>query len=536
MRTVATAEELQQENQRLQEENARLKAQERRYRALSEQLSEEVRLLRDKLFGRKADSVEIAKALCFVFDEAEAIQEVSQEQELSIASHTRKKRGRKPLPAELPRIEKIIDIPEEMKVCACGTQRVVIGNETREKLIHIPAVMYVERQVRLTYACHTCEGSGDEDLPAVITAETPPAIIPKGIASGSLLSTIITNKFIDHLPYYRQEMRFRREGINICRQDMSNWQLKSYEMLNPLMRLLDHAVYSGEVLHMDETTVQVLQEKDRRATQKSYMWLMRGGPPVQPVVRYRYFPTRSASHASQLLTPFSGYLMTDGYAGYDSALTGRDDVVQVNCWAHARRKFSDAAKASKKTQSASEGLKFIRKLYTIESELREALAAGRMSEAEFVEQRKTDSEEVLTKFKTWLENKQRSLVPSSLLGKAVDYTLSRWEKLVRYLDHPHLTPDNNASERKIKPFVTGRKNWLFSGSEQGATSSAGYYSLIETAKENGLNPQVYLFYLFEKAPYCNSTEDWDKLLPWNVELPDTLDIGFISKLTGLSFS
>lgn len=528
-------QELSMQHESLQAETQRLKQESERYQSLSEQLQEELTLLRGKLFGRKADSVSLESLslnLEMLFDEAEVTELIEQECAIRIPSHTRKKKGRQSLSAELPRVTQIIDIPSEQKICECGAHRQVIGNEKSEKLIHIPAVFYVLEQIRPKYACHVCEGSADEELPAVIVAEPAVSILPKSQATASVLATVITQKFEDHLPYYRQQQIFSRASLTISRQNMSNWQIKSYEQLAPLMKLLDEELYRTDVLHMDETSVQVLKEPQRKPTQKSYMWLIRGGPEEHPVIRYQYNPSRGAEYAKQLLQPFSGYLMTDGYVGYDTATEKRADIIQVNCWAHARRYFSDAAKASKKPQAALEGVKWIKKLYSLEKELREKLAAGALDVETFQSERAEKATKIFEGFQKWLENK-KTVVPSSLLGKAVSYSNSRWDRLIKYIEHPRLTPDNNSSERCIKPFVLGRKNWLFSGSVDGVQSSCGYYSLIQTAKEQGLNPHVYLFYIFEKAPYCKTTEDWEALLPWNVEIPKVLDIQYINSVMGL---
>jgi transposase len=263
---------------------------------------------------------------------------------------------------------------------------------------------------------------------------------------------------------------------------------------------------------MDETTVQVMGEEGREDTQKSYMWLARGGPPGKPVVLYEYHETRGASHAKEFLEGFSGYLQTDGYDGYDKALKDRDDIIHVGCFAHARRKFFEASKVSKKPGSAEEGIKHIRKLYLVEEDLR----SQNLPEEAFLCERKKQIQPVLDKFKIWLEKRAVEVPPSLLLGKAIGYTLNQWDKLTAYLESPNLTPDNNACENAIRPFVLGRKNWLFCKSPSGADSSCGMYSLIETARQNGLVPGDYLLVLFKSAPLAETGEDWEKLLPWNI--------------------
>jgi len=246
------------------------------------------------------------------------------------------------------------------------------------------------------------------------------------------------------------------------------------------------------------------------------MWLARGGPPGRIVILYRYRPTHAAYNAKEFLEGFSGYLQTDGSEVYDAAIKGQPGIIHVGCLAHARRKFFDASKATKKPQSAEEGLKYIRKLYEIENKLRDEVKDKKKTEDEFLVARKAQVEPILASFRAWLNKRANEVLPSALLGKAVAYTLKQWDKLIAYLESPYLTPDNNTSENAIRPFVCGRKNWLFNKSPKGADSSCGMYSLIETAKQNGIEPLQYLRMLFEKAPFASSREDWEKLLPWNI--------------------
>jgi transposase len=242
------------------------------------------------------------------------------------------------------------------------------------------------------------------------------------------------------------------------------------------------------------------------------MWLARGGPPDKPVIVYEYHPTRGALHAKGFLEDFSGYVQTDGYEGYDAAIDGRTDIIHAGCFAHARRKFFEASKISKKPGSAEEGMSHIRRLYRLESGLR----ARKLEEAAFFEERKKAAEPILAAFKSRLEKRAGEVPPSLLLGKALHYTINQWDKLVAYLGSPHLTPDNNGCENAIRPFVLGRKNWLFNKSPEGAESSCGMYSLIETARQNGLEPREYLRTLFERCPLAKTSQDWEKLLPWNI--------------------
>jgi transposase len=292
-----------------------------------------------------------------------------------------------------------------------------------------------------------------------------------------------------------------------------------YKKLSPLFALLKETVKSGTVMQMDETPVQVLREEERDNTQKSYMWVALGGPPEKKVIWYEYHTTRAGAHAEKFLQGYNGYLQTDRYKGYVTAVKKMTWIEQVGCFAHCRRYFFEAAKINKNPQSAEVGITYIRKLYDIENELRKEKEENKETDEQFLIKRKSQAGPVLEGFKAWLDKRNDEVLPSSLLGKAIHYSLTQWKKLIKYLESPHLTPDNNACENAIRPFVIGRKNWLFCQSPQGAESSCGMYTLIQTAKRHGLVPFKYLMTLFEKAPYASSIDDWQKLLPWNIFNP-----------------
>ncbi|MCK4516833.1 MAG: IS66 family transposase [Spirochaetaceae bacterium] len=482
---------------------------ERRYNYLKE----EYRLLVYKRFARSAEQIDPSQEELFAEAETESQAEETSEETLEVAAHTRKKRGRKPLDENLPRVEILHDIAEEEKHCACGHELVRIGQEESERLAVIPEQMWVERHIRPKYACKHCEGSGDEEKPAVRIAPVVPSILPGSILTPGLLAFILVNKFCDHLPFYRQEKRFERLGIHICRQDMSNWTIAAATRLRPLVELFRALIRAGPVVQMDETPVQVLHEPGRPNTRKSYMWLARGGPPGSPVLLYTYRPTRGAGYPTEFLAGYQGYLQTDGYPAYDRVAEAENGITHVGCWAHLRRKFFDAAKASKKTGAAQVALGHISTIYRQETELR---SKYRDKPEAFLAARRKEIEPLLATFKDWLGDKTDKVVPSTLLGKAVGYGISQWDKLVGFLDQPYLTPDTNAAENAIRPFVVGRKNWLFSGSPRGADSSCAIYSLIETAKQNGVNPYAYLHYLFTEVLAISTDEQWAALLPANI--------------------
>jgi len=503
--------QLEKRNKELEITINELKEYQYRYLEIKEQYD----LLVHKRFGRSAEQLLADEKQPLLFSEETEHTEVNEgepEELQTVRSFNRKKAGRKPLSANLRREERVIDIPEDEKTCACGAILTKIGEEISEKLIITPPRIFVERVIRPKYACRQCEGTEDEENKTVRIAPVEPTIIPKSIASPSLLSTIITQKFERHLPYYRQEKQFEQIGAAISRQDMANWQQQVYDKLKPLFVFLKKIVKSGPVIQMDETTVQVMGEEGRSDTLKSYMWLALGGAEGKKVVWYEYHPSRAANHAKTFLEGYTGYLQTDGYEGYDCAVKDMSGIIHVGCFAHARRKFFEAAKVNKENRSAEEGIKHIRNLYAIENELRDK----KMDGSTFLSERKARAGPVLEKFKGWLEKRKCEVLPSSLLGKAIYYSLAQWDKMAAYLESPYLTPDNNACENAIRPFVLGRKNWLFCQSPDGAESSCGMYSLIETAKQNGLIPYNYLTVLFEKAPFAITSEDWEKLPPWNI--------------------
>jgi len=489
-------------------------------------LKELYEVLLYRRYMRSAERVPFDDKQQALFESEDEPAEIAEEEEKAerteVKPYSRNKRGRKPIDPEIRRAERIIDIPEEEKNCACGAVMARIGEEVSEKLQIIEPQIYVEKTVRPKYACRSCEGTEDEGKPAVRIAPVEPAMIPRSIASPSVLSAIFTHKFEDHLPYYRQEKQFERIGVEISRQDMSNWQQHSFKKLAPLFGLMKETVKSGPVMQMDETSVQVMSgikngkgKKDgdgKLDIHRGWMWLARGGPPKKKVVWYEYHESRAGKHAKEFLEGYSGYLQTDGYDGYDCAVKGRPGIIHVGCFAHSRRKFFEASKVSKASKSAEEGIKYIRRLYSLEDKKR----GENLNEDDFLKQRKEAAKPVLEEFKSWLLKRKDEMLPSSLLGTAVNYTLSQWEKMIAYLGSYHLTPDNNACENAIRPFVIGRKNWLHCGSPEGAKSSCGIYSLIETARQNDYVPALYLRALFEKAPYASSPEGWEKLLPWNI--------------------
>ena len=500
----------------------------RRYEMENKLLREQVLLLKSKMFGRKTEKLgpgeEEAQQVLFDEPAGEAEGKDLQEEHLvDVPAHTRRKKGRKPLPEDLPRVEVIHDLKEKEKVCCCGYRMKRIGQEVSEQLDIIPAKMRVIRHIRYKYACTACEGVESEG-PTVKIAPVPEQIIPKSIAAPGLLAHIFTAKFVDAVPFYRQEKQFERLGVEVNRTSMSSWAMKVADRCGPLMDMLREEIRSGPLINADETTVQVLEEPGRSSTSTSYMWIFRGGPPGKPVLMYQYHPSRSGEVAKKFLEGYRGCVQTDGYAGYDF-LDELPDILHVGCWAHARRKFIEVIQARGKEKhkagSADVAVEYIRKLYKIEDEAR-VLELG----ADDLQRlRKQKSKPVLDEFRAWLDKKAVQTPPKGLLGKAVAYTLGQWSRLSRYIDFGFVTPDNNLAENAIRPFVVGRKNWLFSGNPEGAQASATLYSLIETAKANGLEPYRYLRHLFENLPLAYTADEYKALMPQHID-PKSLVVNF----------
>jgi len=305
----------------------------------------------------------------------------------------------------------------------------------------------------------------------------------------------------------------QRIGVAIPRATLANWMIQTGQLIQPLINLLHDRLLSYDMVQMDETTVQVLKESGRRAQSKSYLWLQRGGPPEHPVVLFHYDPGRGAEVAERLLDGFSGYLQADGYDGYNTAVA-KNNLIHVGCMAHARRKFSDAVKAqgkNKKRGKAHRGLNLIRKLYRVEKKARKLKAEERQA------YRNRHARPVLDEMHSWLDQALPQVPPTSVTGQALHYLHNEWDKLIHYLDDGRLEIDNNLAENAIRPFVIGRKNWIFSNSVKGVKASANLYSLIETAKANGLEPYAYLRYLFAELPKAQTVDAIEALLPGNLK-------------------
>jgi transposase len=515
-----------------QEQLESFKREEKGLKVENQILRERIKKLTRQLYGRKSEKYVLEDSsdqMCLFEDEDNDV-ESSQDTDCSkvlgdgsqetiiVAEHKRKKGGRKPLPVELPRVEVVHDLCAEEKQCSCGSEMSRIGSVSSEKLEMLPAQMWVLREVRYKYACKECEGvESPEGTGAVKIAASSAQIVPKSIATPSWLAHVFVSKFADSLPFYRQEKQFLRYGIELSRSRMCHWAFHVSDQLERLLDMLWIELRSGAYMSLDETTVQVLNEPDRPASSKSYMWVIRGSPGGKDkgIVIFHYSPSRSGEVARQLIGNHQGYVQTDGFSGYDF-LDSRVDIVHVGCWAHARRKFVEVASLYNKSKKkrggigkAGHALQTIGKLYQIEKKARQ----NDLSAQELYQLRQDEAKPILEEFKEWLQDNVVNIPPKSSLGAAFIYTLNQWPRLINYLQSGILPIDNNLTENAIRPFVVGRKNWLFSDQPRGAQASALFYTLIETAKENGLEPYAYFLYLFDRLPHAITEDDWKQLLP-----------------------
>jgi len=477
-----------------------IEEKDRRIAELEQQVQwfiEQIRLSKHKQFGVSSEQTNIEQIN--LFNEAEATSDLakSEPQLTEVKAHYRKKRTRlttDKLPEGLP--VEIIEhkLPESDCVCPeCGDRLHTIGRETREELKIIPAKAVIVRHVRHIYACRKCDETSDHT--PIVKADMPEPVIKGGFASPETIAHIATQKFMMASPLYRQEQEWKQNGILLSRQTMSNWLIKACEdWLEPVYEEMKQRLCEHKVLHADETVVQVLKEAGKPAQSKSYMWLFRtSGEAKHQIILYDYQPDRKHIHPKEFLKGFSGYVHADGYDGYHKL---PENMTIVGCWAHVRRKFVDALKILQKdkqpSSNAAKGIAYCDKLFLLERQFALLTPENRLKERERM------SKPIVEEFYSWLES--LNVLPKSLLGKAVYYAQSQRRFLERYMLDGRLEISNNRAERSIKPFVIGRKNWIFCNTPGGARASAVYYSLIETAKENGLNPFEYLSWIFTQAP------------------------------------
>lgn len=499
--------------------DARVKA------AVQEQLLalyEEIRLQRHRMFGRRTET---SAAQLGLFNEAEVLAQgataaddqvvlpPASEKSTPKAQGQQARGKRKPLPAELPRVDVLHELPEDQRLCACGTPMVVIGQEVSEQLDIVPMQVRVLRHIRIRYGC-----PDKAQLPAL--APRPLKVLPKSNASAGLLAMLITVKYVDGLPLARFEHVMARSGVSLPRQTQARWIIEVSQALQPLVNLARDHLLACPVIHMDETRMQVLKEPDRAASALSYMWVHIGGPPGKRVVLFDYETSRSAEVPERLLAGYKGYLMTDGYPGYNQVGSDKH-ITHLACWAHARRGFVEAKQATPgKASKADEVLRLIAKLYRVEKDHKNATEQVRLHA------RQTESKALLEAIRQWLDTNLPIVVPSLKLGQAIAYMDKHWPRLVRYIERGDLPIDNNPVENAIRPFVIGRKAWLFADTPRGAKASALLYSLVETAKACGVEPYCWLAYVLKRLPLAETADAYDQLMPWNIKPEDLItDIG-----------
>ena len=485
-------------------------------------IQQDNRLLRKRLFGSTSEKTknDDPPYQTELFNEFELCAQQIEIDEPPLAEGptpkptAKKHPGRKPLPLHLPR--KVIehDLSDVEKQCDCGSEMEYLGTQVNEELEYQPAKLTVLEHHCKKYGCPQCNAANKKD-PAVKaqlrTAKKPKQLIPKSYATPSLLAAIATGKFCDHLPLYRLEGIFKRSLVDLSRQTMSTWMLKVGEAVIPLVNLLQDQILDYDVAYADETTLQVLHEPERRAETKSYLWCFIGGPPERRSIIYQYHASREGQIPTIFFEGYQGALHCDGYAGYAQLLTS-PEITGINCMAHVRRKFIEALPQGKEKGVSGWVVRLVRELYKIE----EGLKAGHATPDQIQKTRQEKAKPLLEKLQGYLDEKAFSVPPQSKVGKAIQYTRKRWKHLTTYLDDGRYEIDNNRAERAIKPFVMGRKAWLFANSQAGAHASARLFTLIESARANELEPSTYLEHIFKELPNCTTTEDYESLLPWNV--------------------
>ncbi|GAX59969.1 transposase and inactivated derivatives [Candidatus Scalindua japonica] len=473
-------------------------------------LEEKINYLLYHRFSSKSERFDKRQQLLFGNEDAAC--EVEPATETKVPEHTRKTGGRRVPPQHLPRVRVEHDLLEEEKQCSCGSCLNRIGEEVSFQYDVIPARFQVIENIKFKYSCSNSKCK----QPPITAQQSPPAPLPRTQASPGVLAWVGSSKFADGLPLNRiASIAGKRFGVPFTSTTLADWMIKGAEqIISPLVATMENALDGHDYLHIDETTLQVLSEEGRTAKQKSYIWCRVTGGNDTPIVLMHYSPSRAGAVASKLLEGFSGFLQTDGYAGY-GASASRPNVIQLGCWAHVRRKFDVARKASSPGAAniARQGMELIRELYYLDNQEKEKPP----------DQRKRYRQEVvkscLDKIRSWINRNQvQAFSYGGLLSNAFTYINNQWSKLTVFVEDGRLQLDNNNAERHIRPIATGRKVWLFAQSEAGARATATWYSLVETARANGLEPYWYLRKVFEEMPmYLRDRKPVNDLLPWNVD-------------------
>jgi transposase len=472
-----------------------------------------------RLFAAKSEARANPAQRDLFLNEAEALapqgasvaEEVTPEA-VEVAGHSRKKRGRKPLDPHLPREIVRHELPEAERVCAHdGARLVEIGAEISEQLDIVPQQVRVIQHHRIKYACPCCDDS-------LRVTPAPARIIPKGLLTEAALAWVVTAKYQDSLPLYRQAALLGRFGGDLSRTTLAASMVRVGQAVQPVINLLRDHLLEADLILGDETVIQVLKESGRAAQSKSYLWaqMTGSGPPIR---LFSYTPGRGGTHAQPLYEGIKpgAALMSDGYEVYNAIAAARG-AIHLGCWAHARRYFVEAEGVIPQAARGPEQLpmQFIAamsELYAIEAKAKDLSAEQRR------QRRQEQSRPVLAKIEGLLVQHLHTVTPGSLLGKALHYLSSQWPKLTRFVENGDWPIDNNLCENAIRPFVVGRRNWLFCDTVAGAHASANLYSLIETCKANGIEPYTYLVELFRHLPLAKTVEDFEALLPWRLANP-----------------
>jgi len=487
-------------------EHQRLIAEQQKQLKLME---EQLRLARQRRFGASSENQPHQGDF---FDEAElevALSEV-EAQLPDTAPSKPKRKPREGFSDKLPRVRIELPLSDAEKAGANQT----FFTKVKEELDIVPAQARVLEYWQEKAVFETEDG--ELSFKVAARAAHP---LGKCIASVQLLAYVLVAKYADALPLYRLEHILKRYGGSISRTTMANWIIRLDDVFKPLINLLHEHQRSGDYLQADETRLQVLKEDGRCATSDKWMWLIRGGPPDRPAVLFHYDASRGEDVPSRLLDGFEGVLQTDGYAGYNKVCR-ENAITRIGCWDHARRKFVEAAKAApakkkgEKVSKADVAIGKIRKLYAIEDRIKD------LEPGEKLAQRRTLSQQLLDDLHVWLQANSRRVPKDSLTAKAIQYTLNQWDLLIGYCQDGRLHISNALAENAIRPFAVGRRNWLFADTARGARASATCYSLIETAKANGLEPYAYLRYVLEHIAAADTVEKIEALLPWKVRLTD----------------
>ena len=480
-------------------------------------LTEMILLMRKDKFGSKSEKTPQVDGQLSLFNEAEI--EARQEEEPLVERkgqifHKNRKTTREELLKDFP-VEEVPCIvhPDDMICDQCGSALKEIGFvKVRDELEYVPAKVKIIRYMQQACECPHCKHKG---IPFIRKAVTPKSVLNHSLASPSSVARVMYHKYVNGIPLYRQEKDWEQTGIGLSRATMANWIIRSSEdHLMPVVEHLRKELMKRDIIHCDETPVQVLKEEGKKPQTKSYMWLYRtGNDGKAPIILYDYQPSRNGDHAATYLKDFQGYVHSDGYSGYNK-LTG---ITRIGCWAHLRRKFVEAIPAKKSPgdplTSAETGRQYCDKLFAIEDSLK-----GLTSEERKVKRLELEKP-VLEAFWCWLDSV--NALKGSALGKAVTYAKNQKPYMENYLLDGRCSLSNNAAEIAIRPFTVGRKNWLFADTPKGASASAAVYSLVETAKANGLNVFEYLNYLLlymPDTPWQQHPELLDDLMPWSPDV------------------